>query len=413
MNRSNVLALVTTRFPFGYGETFLETEIQFLSDKFDKILIFPEIITDRERSLPSNVFIDKSYSKLCSKRFSRICNTLFSLYFYKMLWSERTRIKSFNDLVWVFRFCSNQTVWNLMCLKNQPVLNEIDIFYTYWFTASSTSLLRLRKNRRLNAKIVSRVHRYDVYESEPDSPSFWPAREYTLKNIDKVFTISENARNYLLRKFGGVGDINVSRLGVIDKGKTAKNSDIGYFAIVSVSRMAPMKRVDFIFSCVLEFAKKNPSINVLWTHFGGGELLCKLREEIRIKVIPNLKVDLRGIVKNVEIYKHYATQAVDVFVNLSTSEGIPVSIMEAQSFGIPVVATNVGGNAEIVLPQTGFVVKDIDSHSEVTKLLSTVYSKRYDHSHIKEIWREMYDANKNYLRFAEELKSVIENDVPL
>src|SRR5690606_3151675 len=225
MNRSKVLALVTTRFPFGYGETFLETEIQFLSDKFDKILIFTEIITDRERSLPSNVFINKSYSKLCSKRFSRICNTLLSSYFYKTLWSERTRINSFKDLIWVFRFCSNQTDWNLMCRESQPLLNVIDIFYKYWFIASSTSIIRLRKNITLDTKIVSMVHRYDVYESEPDSPSFWPEREYTLKNIDKVFTISENARNYLLKKFGGVGDIDVSRLGVFDKGKIAKNSD--------------------------------------------------------------------------------------------------------------------------------------------------------------------------------------------
>ena len=35
-------------------------------------------------------------------------------------------------------------------------------------------------------------------------------------------------------------------------------------------------------------------------------------------------------------------------MNVSESEGIPVSIMEASSFGIPVIATNVGGVGEIV-----------------------------------------------------------------
>ena len=39
---------------------------------------------------------------------------------------------------------------------------------------------------------------------------------------------------------------------------------------------------------------------------------------------------------------------VDLFLTVSANEGIPVSIMEAQSFGIPVIATDVGGISEIV-----------------------------------------------------------------
>ena len=46
----------------------------------------------------------------------------------------------------------------------------------------------------------------------------------------------------------------------------------------------------------------------------------------------------------------------DLFVNMSLSEGIPVSIMEAISFGIPIIATNVGGNAEIVNDETGVLI---------------------------------------------------------
>jgi glycosyltransferase involved in cell wall biosynthesis len=40
--------------------------------------------------------------------------------------------------------------------------------------------------------------------------------------------------------------------------------------------------------------------------------------------------------------------SVDLFLNVSTTEGVPVSIMEAFSAGIPVYATNVGGTSEIV-----------------------------------------------------------------
>ena len=49
--------------------------------------------------------------------------------------------------------------------------------------------------------------------------------------------------------------------------------------------------------------------------------------------------------------------ALDVFVLVSDYEGLSNAIMEAQSFGIPVVVTDVGGNREIAVDgQTGFLV---------------------------------------------------------
>ena len=55
-----------------------------------------------------------------------------------------------------------------------------------------------------------------------------------------------------------------------------------------------------------------------------------------------------GAIQNVEVYKYYNEHCADLFINVSSSEGLPVSIMEAISFGIPVIATDVGGTGEIV-----------------------------------------------------------------
>jgi len=44
-------------------------------------------------------------------------------------------------------------------------------------------------------------------------------------------------------------------------------------------------------------------------------------------------------------------------MNLSETEGIPVSIMEAQSAGVPILATNLGGTSEIVNNENGFLVE--------------------------------------------------------
>ena len=58
---------------------------------------------------------------------------------------------------------------------------------------------------------------------------------------------------------------------------------------------------------------------------------------------------------------YYNTYEIDLFVNLSTIEGVPVSIMEAQSSGIPVLATDVGSSKEIVDDDNGFLIpKDFE-----------------------------------------------------
>ena len=46
------------------------------------------------------------------------------------------------------------------------------------------------------------------------------------------------------------------------------------------------------------------------------------------------------------ILYYYRAEQVDVFINTSDSEGVPVSIMEAMSYGIPCISRIVGSNAE-------------------------------------------------------------------
>ena len=52
------LLFLTDRFPFGKGEAFIENEIEYIADAFDKVYILPVGLTvnvKEQRSLPVNV----------------------------------------------------------------------------------------------------------------------------------------------------------------------------------------------------------------------------------------------------------------------------------------------------------------------------------------------------------------------
>ena len=81
-----------------------------------------------------------------------------------------------------------------------------------------------------------------------------------------------------------------------------------------------------------------------------------------------------GFQDNEKIMDFYRNNPIDIFINVSTNEGVPVSIMEAISFGIPIIATNVGGTNEIVINNiTGWLVDKDKVEKELPDALMAYY----------------------------------------
>ena len=132
----------------------------------------------------------------------------------------------------------------------------------------------------------------------------------------------------------------------------------------------------------------------------------KREVELDIEKLPkNIKVNLLGELTSTDIYKLYKENSYHIFVNVSESEGIPVSIMEASSFGIPVIATNVGGVGEIVengynglLLNKDFLNRDL---SVCLKSIACMVDNDYQtlRKHAREMWEERYNSSVNYSKF--------------
>ena len=101
---------------------------------------------------------------------------------------------------------------------------------------------------------------------------------------------------------------------------------------------------------MVQVARELPKLSFVMA--GGGDLL----EEVRAAAPANLSV-----IGWTDATQFWST--VDVAVSTSDNEGMPIALIEAQLAGIPVIATDVGSNSEVIEDGvTGLVVpKNLDS----------------------------------------------------
>ena len=177
--------------------------------------------------------------------------------------------------------------------------------------------------------------------------------------------------------------------------------------------LVPIKRVNLLLDGILCAAQMRPDQQFEWTHMGNGSIRSELQENADRRFPANAKAFFPGYSNKDALMKFYRNEPVDVFTNVSSSEGTPVAVMEAVSCGIPVIATAVGGNQEIVSEKNGILLSPNPTPEEIAKAILDLFdhpesadSKRKG-SRI--VWMERYNAEINFRAFAERLKSIGES----
>jgi glycosyltransferase involved in cell wall biosynthesis len=396
------LFLFTIHYPYGSGETFVENEIKVLSERFKTIYVFPISGSGLPRQMPQNVKVAKwndsyNYSgkNILKKNW---------LYFFKILIFEFLHSK---DKIKIIRNFAEVRSGLLQNLARAEHLNRyIDqnngikpVYYTYWFDDWAT-VLGVLKSKQIIPHYLSRAHGFDLY-SERRKGGFIPFRSFQLATVKKVFVVSREGLSYLCEKYPSqCSKIDSGYLGVFDKGINPFKEE-NAFTLVSCSNLIPVKRVHLIIEIL-----KNVKIEMNWIHFGTGELMEELIA-LSHQLPAHIKVDFKGQKSNMEILAFYKAVPVNLFVNVSESEGIPVSIMEAMSFGIPVAATDVGGVSEIVNKNTGFLLQSDFDTLQVSDIINNYKALAFNsigfREGVKKFWDENFNADKNYNNFYSEI----------
>jgi glycosyltransferase involved in cell wall biosynthesis len=246
------------------------------------------------------------------------------------------------------------------------VIKEVkpDIVHTHTFKAGCIGRIKTREINKAAGKQVKFVHTFHGHLF--DDPEFSGLKSLIITSFERRFAMrtdaivtvgAQVAKELLEREIGQPEQFTNIPPGVaalkLPKAKPRTKITIGWIARVTGVKN-PLR--------ALEIAKLFPDAQFLIA--GGGDLL----DQVKAQAPKNTKV--LGWTNAAKLFA-----ASDIILSTSENEGMPIALIEAQLASKPVVATNVGGVAEVVLNnKTGFVTKK--NTQELAKALEKLIASK-------------------------------------
>jgi len=197
----------------------------------------------------------------------------------------------------------------------------------------------------------------------------WKIDRLTSKFTTLIISNSFSGKKILVEK----GKINPKKIIVIPNGVKIMEGKIPFskkefgfekniMVIGTVGNLREVKDHKTFIKAASEISKNFQNVRFLIA--GKGPLERKLKKFAELSGIKE-KIVFTGFIKEIE--KIYS--AIDIFVLTSFWEGCPLSVLEAMSFGIPVVSFSVGDVPYIIQDrENGFVVRNRDFTELIEKI---------------------------------------------
>lgn len=397
------LILATNSFPYNTGEkAFILPELERLRERYDITVISHADEEQRKLDYVEPEILEELQVLCFPRPVIRISDKVRAFVSYLFSADGRQEIKEIctgkNRWERIYQSLSfyAQSLADQKELRASGILSGAEpiIYYSFWNTYYCYSMVRERR-RHPNVRIISRLHGFDLYhERVPGGRQ--PLKHQMDKGTDGLIFLGDFARQYYREKIQGVPlsreKLYVCPLGTEAPARRMPLSSDGIWRILSCSSVIPLKRVERIVDGLASVKAEKTKIH--WIHIGGGDGLESLREYAaeRLKDRENIQYTFAGQMAHEEVVGYYEREQVDCFITTSSTEGVPVSVMEAMSYGIPVIATSVGGIPEMIQGNGILLTSDPNGEEVAAALQKMLGTKQTDMEAMKDRSYELWES---------------------
>ena len=233
-----------------------------------------------------------------------------------------------------------------------PVLQEFrpELLHAHFVTEPTAAARELAAE--LGVPFTFTAHGYDIYRKPPADFADRAGA------ASAVITVSEANARYIVKTFGvPTTHIHVIPCGVdadrfLPRGERWKPPHV-----VCVARLKPVKNLGLLLEACASLRARE--VEFRCSVIGDGPCRDEL-EAARARLGLGGVIELVGAAEQTEVLAWW--QRATIAALTSTSEGMPVCLMEAAACGVPAVATAVGGIPELIVDGvTGFLTTPDDA----------------------------------------------------
>lgn len=400
------LIIATETYPYGGEKSFLLPELKRLCTHYD-ITILSHAEDEKapiDAELPKGIHVIRiPRPRITWKDKVRAVFTYLAAKDgrseIKEILSEKVQIKE--------RLYQSLSFW-AQTLADQKVLHKKEIFkreesviyYSFWYSYFCYSAIR-EAHGEGKVRIITRAHGVDLYQERIPGER-QPFRHQMEKELYKILFACQYGEVYYRTRIAGLAEtekkLRVCRLGVDPAGWRMPLGDRNTWELLSCSNMIPLKRIKLI----IDGLSRIDDFEIRWSHIGDGEQSEEIQNYARgqLEKKSNISFCFLGRLGNEEVHRYYREHQVDMFITTSSTEGgCPVSIQEAMAYGVPVIATDVGGITEM-MDGNGILMTENPTGEEVAEAMRSIIELTDEQLvKIKErsyrLWDEKFNAVKN------------------
>ena len=359
------IAYITSQSPYGKGETFINDEMITVKYKAG-LFIFPrnpekEIFHKEAKNLVDNTI----WLHLIDLKI--IFNFLLFLIIKPQIW----RI-----IINIFKHSRTLSILmkNLIVLPKgvyiSKIISEMKIDHIHAHWGSTTSTMAYIVSQLTGIPWSFTLHRWDIKENN--------MLKEKVKTAKFVRIISKDGYEETLKI---IGDKYRNKCYVLHMGADISNftnerekRDRDNFVVATPANLIEKKGHKYLIEAIGILKQKG--YNIKYYLFGDGPLRKDLEKTVNELNLENIII-FKGAIPHNQLLELYANNEVDCVILPSVvtddgeREGIPVSLMEAMAYKIPVISTNTGGIPELLDNDAGIIVEQKNPY-ELAEAIETL-----------------------------------------